>query len=169
MITAKLPDHLGEVTLSTPCHVEWESMQGDHRVRFCGQCAKNVYNVEGLTAAEVKEVLLANEGQACLRLFIREDGTALTQDCPVGLMLVGKVWNSEKKRARLHFKSWWGAYAAAAVSVVVILSGHVGDGLRRKLQSMRECEVAPTPAAVVTSPVTRKVMGGMKLTQNNYY
>lgn len=43
---------LNEVRIVAPCPARWEDMRGDDRVRFCGQCGLNVYNVSALTAAE---------------------------------------------------------------------------------------------------------------------
>jgi hypothetical protein len=59
-------------------------MVGDDRVRFCSKCAKNVYNVIALTREEAENVIREHDGQVCMRLYQRKDGTILTADCPVG-------------------------------------------------------------------------------------
>jgi hypothetical protein len=76
---------LDAVSIASPCSARWEEMVGDDRARFCGKCEKNVYNLSALTREEAEAVLRAKEGELCVRLYRREDGTVLTQDCPVGV------------------------------------------------------------------------------------
>jgi hypothetical protein len=59
-------------------------MDGDHRVRFCRECSRNVYNVSAMTEAEARRVIAEREGRVCVRFYQRRDGTVLTSDCPVG-------------------------------------------------------------------------------------
>jgi hypothetical protein len=75
---------LDDLRVAAPCHAAWESMLGDERVRFCGRCEKNVYNLSALTRAETEALLVAREGKPCVRYHRRADGTVLTTDCPVG-------------------------------------------------------------------------------------
>jgi hypothetical protein len=56
-------------------------MAGDDRIRFCGKCQQNVYNVESLNAEEVRALVQRNEGRVCVRLRRRPDGTVITRDC----------------------------------------------------------------------------------------
>lgn len=60
-------------------------MIGDERVRFCGQCELNVYNLSALTKAQAENLIVRTEGRLCVRFYRRTDGSILTQDCPVGL------------------------------------------------------------------------------------
>jgi hypothetical protein len=60
-------------------------MHGDDKVRHCGDCAKNVYNLAGMTRFDAQLLLEQTEGRVCIRMFRRHDGTVLTSDCPVGL------------------------------------------------------------------------------------
>jgi hypothetical protein len=70
--------------VASPCPADWNAMQGDDRMRFCGQCEKNVYNISAMTHAEAEELIREKEGKLCVRFFQRSDGTVLTADCPVG-------------------------------------------------------------------------------------
>jgi hypothetical protein len=79
----RLPN-LDEVRIASPCTADWESMVGDERVRFCGKCQKNVYNLSALTREEAERLLAEKQGGLCARLYERADGTILTEDCPVG-------------------------------------------------------------------------------------
>ena len=78
----------GVVSVASPCKQPWETMRGDSRVRFCAACAKHVYSLDGLTTAEVRDLVIRKEGKVCWRFFVRTDGTVLTKDCPVGVRRV---------------------------------------------------------------------------------
>ena len=70
--------------VASPCPADWNAMQGDDRMRFCGQCEKNVYNISAMTHAEAEALIREKEGKLCVRFYQRTDGTVLTADCPVG-------------------------------------------------------------------------------------
>ena len=108
---AKIPlPLLARVEIASPCEARWDEMQGDARVRHCGLCDKDVYDLSEMTAAEA-EALLAREGEApCVRLHRRADGTVITSDCPVGV---------KKKRRRRVLA----AGAALAGSLVAAVAG----------------------------------------------
>ena len=74
-----------KVQFTTPCDASWNEMQGHKRKRFCGSCQKNVYNLVGLRTEEIRDFMCRHEGQACVRLFMRQDGTVLGSDCKGGL------------------------------------------------------------------------------------
>jgi hypothetical protein len=81
---------LEQVRIASPCSMKWEDMapvDGD-RVRHCGACDLNVFNLSGMARAEA-EALVRKRAAAgerlCAQLHIRADGTILTRDCPVGL------------------------------------------------------------------------------------
>jgi hypothetical protein len=74
---------LDDVRIAAPCSADWAVMKGDERVRFCGSCEKNVYDLSKMTRAEA-EALLAQRETPCIRLYRRADGTVITADCPVG-------------------------------------------------------------------------------------
>jgi hypothetical protein len=80
----KLP-LLDRITIASPCSASWDDMVGDDRVRFCGKCEKNVYNLSSMESAEAEALLREHEGNVCVRLYRRQDGTVLTSDCPVGV------------------------------------------------------------------------------------
>ena len=76
---------LDEIRIASPCTASWDEMTGTDTVRFCGECQKNVYNISKMTAASAALLVDQNEGRLCVRLYKRQDGTVLTEDCPVGL------------------------------------------------------------------------------------
>lgn len=75
---------LEDLRIARPCPARWDEMQGDDRVRFCGSCQKNVYNLSALSRAEAMRLVAEQEGKMCALLYRRPDGTVLTADCPVG-------------------------------------------------------------------------------------
>lgn len=80
-----------DLRISSPCPLKWDSLKGDDRVRFCGQCGLNVYNLVDMPDADVEALVLRTEGRLCGRLYLRGDRTATVRSCPGGAM---------RKRAR---------------------------------------------------------------------
>jgi hypothetical protein len=74
-------DAVDQIEIASPCTVPWSSMRGDDRVRFCGHCRQNVYNIEGFDRAEARRLVAAGEGRLCVRILRRCDGTVVTADC----------------------------------------------------------------------------------------
>jgi hypothetical protein len=65
-------------------------MSGDERKRFCGLCQKNVYNISDMSRKDAEELIREKEGQLCIRMYVRSDGTIISNNCPVGLRLLQK-------------------------------------------------------------------------------
>lgn len=76
---------LGSVVIAAPCPLSWDSMVGDDKVRHCGGCSKNVYNISAMTEKEAENFLQINGATQCMRFYRRADGTIMTDNCPVGL------------------------------------------------------------------------------------
>jgi len=79
---------LESLKVAAPCPADWEQMKGDARVRHCGSCRLNVYNLSAMTRREAEALVRRTEGRLCVRFYRRADGTVLTADCPVGLAAV---------------------------------------------------------------------------------
>ncbi len=90
-MTTKYTNPLENLKIASPCSQDWEAMIGTERKRYCGDCKLNVYNLSGMSRTEAENLIMNAEGRLCVRFFKREDGTVLTQDCPVG-------WKAFKKR-----------------------------------------------------------------------
>jgi hypothetical protein len=69
------------IEVATPCTVPWESMQGDDRVRHCGQCQQSVYQLSNMSRDEAEELILQKEGKLCVQFYRRADGTVVTRSC----------------------------------------------------------------------------------------
>jgi len=83
-MTRRLPI-LEDIKIATPCSADWNAMTGDAQVRFCGQCSLHVYNLSAMGRDEAEALIARTEGRVCVRLYKRQDGTVITQDCPRGL------------------------------------------------------------------------------------
>lgn len=87
---ARFRNPLDHVRIAAPCPADWDRMLGNERVRFCGQCSLNVYNLSGMTRSEAESLIAGTEGRLCLRFYRRRDGSIITKDCPVGLRAIGR-------------------------------------------------------------------------------
>jgi hypothetical protein len=103
---------LSRVTVSTPCTMDWNSMDGDNSVRFCSRCQKHVYNLTSMTSDEATALICAMEGRLCGRLFRRADGTIVTSDCKRALAQVAKPF-----QFTLRSILWLITTAAAALGI----------------------------------------------------
>jgi hypothetical protein len=82
-----VPDELQvlqEIRIASPCRASWEEMQGDDRSRFCDHCRLHVYNLSAMSPDEAAALVHEQEGRLCVRYYARNDGTMLTEDCPIG-------------------------------------------------------------------------------------
>ncbi|HLY08589.1 MAG TPA: hypothetical protein VKW04_04685 [Planctomycetota bacterium] len=71
-----------ELKISSPCPKSWEDLIGNDRIRYCGQCQLNVYNLAQMRPAEVDALVRRTPGRLCGQLYVREDHTATVRDCP---------------------------------------------------------------------------------------
>lgn len=106
---------LEDTGVAAPCFVPWHVMAGDERVRSCPQCAKQVFEISGMSPADAEVLLRERVEGACARFYRRLDGTILTTDCPVGI-----------RNGRVHWvaKTWFVTVAAAIVAGVGIRVWH---------------------------------------------
>lgn len=76
------------IQIASPCTADWNTMPGDERMRHCGECHLNVFNLSDMTRDEALAFLAQRSGRTCVRMFKRSDGTVITRDCPIGLAAV---------------------------------------------------------------------------------
>jgi hypothetical protein len=69
--------------VSSPCFEDWDGMTGDHLVRHCTRCDREVFNMSALTIVEATGLLARHGASMCARFYERSDGTVMTRDCPV--------------------------------------------------------------------------------------
>lgn len=102
---------LDDVRIASPCSQRWADMTGDDRARLCERCDKTVFDLSAMTREEAELVMLERTGVACVRLFRRDDGTVLTEDCPIG---------ARRRRLRLAGVVAIGAGLAAAGAALAL-------------------------------------------------
>jgi hypothetical protein len=139
---------LDDVHIAAPCKASWEQMVGDEHVRFCGQCEKNVYNLSSLPREEAEALLAAKEGNMCVRLYRRADGTVLTSDCPVGV---------KKRRRRRAALAVVGGGLMAAVAAIGM---EESDAHRASASPEPTGQTGQWSGGVVAVPTGVPVMGG---------
>ncbi|MCC6660019.1 MAG: hypothetical protein IT437_03945 [Phycisphaerales bacterium] len=115
-------DLLDSLRVASPCHMAWEAMRpvdGD-RVRHCGACGLDVFNLSALPRAEAEALVRSRlgAGRFCVQMHLRADGTLITRDCPVGL-----------RRARQRLVR---GVSRAAAAVVFVLGGFAVARSREK-------------------------------------
>lgn len=128
---AQFTDPLSHVRIAAPCRADWARMRGNERVRFCGECSMNVYNLSNMSKKDAEALILSTEGRLCVRYYNRSDGTILTNNCPVGLQAL-------KRRVS-------GISRAIASSV---LSFFAGMAVLAGLQGAQNSLNAPTEAGI---------------------
>lgn len=131
--------------IAAPCDVGWDTMEGDERTRFCGQCKLNVYNVAEMSTKEAAALIRKNEGRLCMRLYKRRDGTIITDNCPVGLR---KIRDRVKRCAAALIMSlvWVGLVSSARAQ------GLVGPGPEAGRLGLSS-EVAPLANVETSQPI----------------
>ncbi len=168
-------NELGVVKVAAPCQRDWDKMSGDAKVRFCGDCQQNVYNLSELTTDEAHQLIREKEGKLCVRFYTRDDGTVLTRDCPVGLQ------RKRKKLIAAGAATISMSLAALAFSVGEIFAEAPSEACEALPVKPPEGQPGPTAQAVKPEPddswmqrrrgqlgarepgPRRAVMGGMKL------
>jgi len=140
---------LDTMDIASPCTADWNQMVGDDKVRYCGKCEKNVFNLSAMTREEAEITVLAKNGDLCVRLYQRADGTVLTQDCPVGV---------RRKRLRLVGALAIGSSLAGAAMAMVVGQGDeepppVTTAVVDPIEYVPMPTAEPTAAPIVTTTV----------------
>jgi hypothetical protein len=134
----KYKDPLKHAKVASPCSVDWESMIGDARRRFCGQCELNVYNLSEMSRREAEDLINRTEGRLCVRFYRRADGTVLTKDCPIGLRAM------RRKLSRL---------ATATLSAIIGFFSGLGLNLAITETAQQIYEPGVTGMLVTSAPI----------------
>lgn len=150
---------LERVVVAAPCPMSWDMMEGDDKVRHCGGCSRNVYNLSAMNDKEAEAFLQKNGSSQCLTFYRRADGTIMTDNCPKGLQAL-------RDKMKL-----WSKVAAGLVASIVSLgmsaiaqqekaSERVQSNLLRKdsrsLSQPNTAGKATDPASGVGSPGTHQ-------------
>jgi TonB family protein len=110
---------LGKISVAAPCDAEWKWMYGNDRVRFCGGCSQNVFNLSAMTTEEAEDLIRREDGRLCVRYYRRSDGSILTKNCPIGLRAIRDKLTSTRTQvvaacmSLLGYLGFLGAYKLA--------------------------------------------------------
>jgi hypothetical protein len=154
---------LHRIDIPSPCTASWDQMTGNDRVRHCGDCNKNVFNLSAMREAEAAALLAASgDGELCVRFYRRQDGTVMTSDCGASAppAYVAPPWAGLPGVASLAFA----ALAAAGCAPLPVLPPAVDQLPPVAIAPQPAVTVtmgAPMPTPAVAQPVTQvSVMGG---------
>lgn len=107
---------LERVFIASPCSASWDAMDGTDRVRNCGDCSRQVFNLSDMSRSEAEAFLQANGTSQCLTFYRRKDGTIMTDDCPVGLRKIRNAALKMQQVAAMILGTLFSALAAFAQS-----------------------------------------------------
>ena len=152
-----MPNPLDALEIKVPCQVPWEGMKGDERMRFCGQCRLNVYNLSEMSRKEAEALLQCSSGRVCVRLYRRPDGKVLTRSCRVvrGLRRARTAALSLVATVVMGFVAW--ASGAAAVG---LNRGEGAEQIKQRQPFRTVCSWFETPTVIVG----QRVMGDVCFT-----
>ena len=55
-----------QLRITSPCSVNWDSMIGNDRVRFCEHCQTTVHNLDLTSRKQVRRLIARSEGRVCV-------------------------------------------------------------------------------------------------------
>jgi hypothetical protein len=136
---------LENVAIAAPCTADWNAMKGDDRVRFCGSCQKNVYNLSAMTRTDAERLVEKHDGPTpCVRLYKRKDGTVITNDCPVG--------RKRRRVRRIIAASIGGGLLAAGAMLARWRSSPCGMMTQGEMMRPVAVDTTPTMGSVAMPP-----------------
>src|ERR1043165_704717 len=59
-------DFIQQLHIDAPCSVEWDSMIGNDRVRFCEHCRLSVHHVDSLSRKQLRRLIARSHGRLCV-------------------------------------------------------------------------------------------------------
>jgi hypothetical protein len=144
---------LESVRIASPCTANWDEMVGDERVRYCGSCQKDVYNLSGMPRDEAERLVRERAGELCVRLYKRDDGTVLTADCPVGV--------KRKRRRRLAVAVVTAGAAAAGAMYMAAARATMGAVSHNPTATMGSVAMPDDSAEAPPAPPVAPQMGAV--------
>jgi hypothetical protein len=73
---------LDDISVSTPCSAEWDSMVGNDHARFCSHCNLSVHDLSAMTQREALRLVASSKGRLCVRYYRRPDRSIQTANLP---------------------------------------------------------------------------------------
>lgn len=73
---------LDDISVSSPCSAEWDSMTGNDRVRFCNHCRQSVHNLSEMTRKDALRLVAKSKGRLCVRYYSQPHRSIHTASLP---------------------------------------------------------------------------------------
>ena len=147
-----MPKHyrsLNQISITAPCHADWESMKGNDQVRFCDHCNLHVTDLSALTRPKAMRLVEQSRGRLCVRYTQTASGEILTRESQ-------KLHQLGRRVSRL---------AAGAFTAAISISSATGQTSSRITQPVAAAKVLSSAAeggdisGVVTDPSGAVVSG----------
>lgn len=152
---------LSLIEIPKPCEVPWASMKGNDRVRFCGQCSKNVYNISALSEKQAMKLLIDNEGKVCISMLKRADGTIVSDNCPP---ILRPVRNSFRRLAAVY-----AAFTAFACNQIDAFAGDFNKNAEKRASQAQKSAVkegqSPEKGGCAVDTLIVKPSGGKAVSE----
>jgi ankyrin repeat protein len=59
-------DFARQLRIASPCEMDWDSMLGNDRVRFCEHCQLSVHNIDFATSKQLRKLIARSRGRLCV-------------------------------------------------------------------------------------------------------
>lgn len=153
--------HLDVLQISDPCPLPWDALRGNDRVKYCGTCDKNVYDLSQMRADEAEALLESHGESLCVQYYARADGTVVTADCTPSRLAVAR---QKARRAMLGAGAMLAGLLAFTVGLAALLLGWVSRDraapVVAKLEETRKVlqPMIPLPAPPVAPPAEPRIV-----------
>ncbi len=81
---------LDNLTITSPCTADWNSMIGNDQVRFCEHCNLDVHNLSLMTRNQAQRLIARSNGRLCVRYHQDPAGPPLTLPVKRKLHRIGR-------------------------------------------------------------------------------
>lgn len=59
-------DFIQQLRIASPCDVDWDSMIGNDRIRFCEHCQLSVHQIDSLSRKQIRRLIARSHGRLCV-------------------------------------------------------------------------------------------------------
>ncbi len=137
---------LNNITIPSPCSVDWNSMVGNDQVRFCEHCSLDVHNLSQMTRTQAQRFVSRSRGRLCVRYHKDQAGRPLT------LPLAQKLHRINRRVSRI---------AAGAFGATLSITSAVAQN-----SGYAQSVPPPTAAQVIPRGVLASSIAGTITDQN---
>ena len=81
---------LKNLTIPSPCSVDWNSMKGNDQVRFCEHCQLSVHNLSEMTRREAERLVSDSKGRLCVQFVSDANGKPLLAEAGMKLHRISR-------------------------------------------------------------------------------